>query len=123
MVDVTAPSRPLDTNVTLVWRRRAWDVVPVGCCLCIEDNEPSTISSYDGKGRQAFHCVTHGALREVVFSIIKRYMLRLDGISRQGVDRMMDTLLVPASLSETERRALLIRILDEATDEEAAKGT
>ncbi len=114
----------LDRSRAYEFRGRLWTVEqPVGCVLCVEKPQPSTLVTTDMEGNESFHCVLgHGQLIEIPYSMTKNFVVVIGDVTREGEESVADSMLFPASLSETERTELIEQLLDEADEEEHEAG-
>lgn len=114
----------IDGNAAYLWRNRLWVKEKVGCCLCVEQEGPEfvTLSSTDEDGAEHFHCMEHGELTAVPYSMKKVYTIQIGDVLREGTEDLADTMLFPAVMDIAARNELVGRLLDEAQAEEAERG-
>lgn len=105
-----------------LWEGKLWRKDVVGCVLCVEEegNDYITFSRIDKDEVEHCHCVTHGALDEVKYEMVKQYTVTIGGVVREGEERVEDSMLFPASMSTEEKDELINKLLDEADREENA---
>lgn len=122
--DVPVSKWKLDPNAVHLWKGKLWKKENVGCVLCVEKegNEHITLSYAEDAGKEHFHCMEHGELVEVPYSMRKVYTITIGSVTREGEETLDDTMLFPAEMTLTERDALINRLLDEAQKEEADSG-
>lgn len=114
----------LDANAVHLWKDKLWRKEKVGCVLCTEFEGPeyATLCRSEDEKPDIFHCVQHGALVEVSFTMKKVYTIVIGDVFREGVEELSDTMLFPADMSTEARNELIGRLLDEAEKEEHAAG-
>lgn len=103
-----------------LWEGKLWRKDVVGCVLCVEQegNDYITFSRTDDDGVEHCHCVEHGPLDEVPYSMVKQYTVTIGGVVREGEEVVKDSMLFPASMSTEEKDELINKLLDEADREE-----
>lgn len=114
----------LDPNAVHLWKGKLWKKENVGCVLCVEKegNEHITLSHADDSGEEHFHCMEHGDLVAVPYSMRKVYTIRIGDVVREGEESLEDTMLFPSEMTLPARNELINRLLDEAQKEEADSG-
>lgn len=114
----------LDPNAVHLWKNRLWRKEKVGCVLCAEFEGPEYATlchSEEGKP-DVFHCMKHGELVEIPFTMKKVYTITIGDVLRDGTEELSDTMLFPADMTLGARNELINRLLDEAQKEEADAG-
>jgi hypothetical protein len=103
-----------------LWEGKLWRKDVVGCVLCVEQegNDYITFARTDDDGAEHCHCVEHGPLDEVKYSMVKQYTVTIGGVVREGEEVVNDSMLFPASMSTEEKDELINKLLDEADREE-----
>ena len=103
-----------------LWEGKLWRKDVVGCVLCVEQegNDYITFSRTDDEGAEHCHCVEHGPLDEVPYSMVKQYTVTIGGVVREGEEVVKDSMLFPSSMSAEEKDELINKLLDEADREE-----
>jgi len=114
----------LDSNAVHLWKGRLWKKEKVGCVLCVEKegNEHTTLSYVDDAGKEHCHCMEHGELASVSYSMRKVYKVTIGTVTREGEESLDDFMLFPAEMTLQEQEALINRLLDESQKEEADSG-
>lgn len=114
----------IDPNAVHLWKGRLWRKEPVGCVLCVEKegNDHITLCNADDEGAEHFHCMEHGELVEVPYSMKKVYTIQIGDVVREGEESVADTMLFPAEMELADRNELIGKLLDEADQEEHASG-
>ena len=114
----------LDPAAVHLWKGKLWKKEKVGCVLCVEKegNEHVTLSHVDNDGKEHFHCMEHGELSEVSYSMRKVYKITIGTVVREGEESLDDVMLFPAEMTLPEQETLINRLLDEAQKEEADSG-
>lgn len=114
----------LDANAVHLWKNKLWRKEKVGCVLCTEFEGPeyATLCHSEDEKPDVFHCVQHGDLVEVPFTMKKVYTIVIGDVTREGEESLSDTMLFPSAMGLPERNELIGRLLDEAEKEEHAAG-
>lgn len=114
----------LDVNAVHLWNGKLWRKEKVGCVLCVEStgSEYATLCHTDKNGVETFHCMNHGALIAVPYSMKKVYTIRIGDVVREGEEEVVDTMLFPEEMTLTARNELIERLLDEAQSDEKQSG-
>lgn len=114
----------IEGNAVLLWKGKLWKKEPVGCVLCVEKegNEHITLCHSDDHDKDTFHCMEHGELVEVPYSMRKVYTVQIGEVHREGTEELADTMLFPAEMELSARNELIGRLLDEAQSEEVKSG-
>jgi hypothetical protein len=115
---------PIEENAVFIYRGKLWSKEKVGCVVCIEMEGPEfvTLVHIDDAGREHFHCMEHGELIEVPYSMTKLYKIVLGGVEREGEESLTDSMLLPAETTQAAQVELIEKLLDEAQAEEAEAG-
>lgn len=119
------PSRwRIEDGALHLWNGKLWSKELVGCVQCVEKegNDHITFSRSDNEGEEHFHCMEHGLLDEVKYSMVKQYTVTIGGIVRTGEQSAEDTMLFPSSMSTNEKTSLIKTILDEMEEDEEEAG-
>lgn len=114
----------IDPNAVHLWKGKLWRKEKVGCVLCCdkEGNEHITLTHTAEDGKEHCHCMEHGELMSVPYSMKKVYTINIGGIERVGEETLDDTMLFPAEMTEGQRTDLINSLLDEAQKDEAESG-
>lgn len=114
----------LDPNAVHLWKGKLWRKEKVGCVLCVEKegNEHATLCHTDDDGNESFHCMEHGELIAVPYSMKKTYTIRIGDVVREGEETLDDSMLFPSGMNPEERNTLIGKLLDEAQQEETDQG-
>lgn len=114
----------IEPNALHLWKGKLWRKEPVGCVLCVEKegNDHITFSRDEDDGTTTFHCMEHGELVEVPYTMRKTYVIRIGDVVREGEESLEDTMLFPSEMTLTTRNALIEKMLDEAQQEEKEAG-
>lgn len=114
----------LDANAVHMWKGKLWKKENVGCVLCVEKegNEHVTLCHADDSGKEHFHCMEHGELTAVGYSMKKVYAITIGTVTREGTEELSDIMLFPAEMTLPEQEKLINHLLDEAQKEEAESG-
>jgi len=111
----------VDVNALHLWKGKLWRKEPVGCVLCVEKNG-ITLSHNEEDGTTSFHCMEHGPLVSVPYSVRKTYTIQIGDVVRQGEESVDDAMLFPEETTLPARNALIEKMLDEAQQEEKDAG-
>lgn len=114
----------IDERAVVLWKNRLWEKEKVGCCLCVENDGPEFVTlshSEDGKP-DVFHCMKHGELVEVPFTMKKIYTITIGDVIREGEENVCDTMLFPSDMTLSARSELIGRLLDEAQEDSVSEG-
>jgi hypothetical protein len=114
----------IDPKAIHLWKGKLWKKENVGCVLCVEKEGPEfvTLCNTDDAGVEHFHCMEHGELLEVPYSMKKNYTIRIGDVIREGVEELEDTMLFPEEMTLVARNELINRLLDESQQEESEAG-
>lgn len=114
----------IDPNAVHLWKGKLWRKEKVGCVLCCdkEGNEFITLCHADHDDKEFFHCMEHGELTAVPYSMRKTYVISIGDITREGEETLDDVMLFPSEMELSERNALIERLMDEAQKEEVDSG-
>lgn len=109
----------VDEDALHLYMARLWRIEKNGCMVCIKNGltgpKATTLRSEDSR---EFVCLTHGALVEVPFKIVRTYTVTLGHLHSKGEEKFEDSVLVPKSVSEEEKNGLLKELLDEIEQED-----
>ena len=108
----------------IIWNNRLWEKEKVGCCLCVEKDGREFVTlchSEDGKP-DVFHCMQHGELVEVPFTMKKIYTITIGDVIREGEESLCDRMLFPSDMPLGARNELIGRLLDEAQEDSVSEG-
>jgi hypothetical protein len=111
----------VDANALHLWKGKLWRKEPVGCVLCVEKNG-ITFSRDEDDGQTSFHCMEHGELVSIPYSVRKVYTIRIGDVVREGEESVDDAMLFPAEMTLPARNELIEKMLDEAQQEEKDAG-
>ena len=119
-LDGTPKSRwRLDTEALHLFKGMLWAWEVAGCILCAElDNaENQTLCRDDDNDVEHFHCLEHGPLDKVEYSVTRRCTVRIGAVEREFRDVEEDYLLFPADMEPEARTKLTEAMITEAQDE------
>jgi hypothetical protein len=107
-------------DVTVLYQGRLWLRADPGCAPCMTDpaNAGDLTLKSTAPGADTWVCLAHGPLARVRYRASKSYEIKVGPIVRRANERTDDFLLLPASMTRTERRAYLERLLDQVEAEE-----
>lgn len=113
-----------DEGAVFLWQGRLWSKEKVGCVLCTERDGPEfvTLCTADEHGKEQFHCIEHGELVEIPFSMSKLYTIKIGDVLREGEESLNDTMLFPAEMVLVARNELIESLLDDAERQEHEEG-
>jgi len=114
----------LDTNAVHLWNGKLWRKEKIGCVICVEKDGPenATLCHASDDGVETFHCMNHGSLIAVPYSMKKVYTITIGDVTREGEEEVVDTMLFPEEMTLVSRNELIDRMLDEAQAEEKEAG-
>jgi hypothetical protein len=116
----------IEDDALHLWNGKLWRKEAVGCVKCVEKEgvDFMTFSRPEGEKDEDehFHCMEHGPLEEVKYSMVKKYTVTIGGVVREGEQSIKDSMLFPADMSSDDRTLLIEKLLDEADKEEDEAG-
>jgi hypothetical protein len=109
----------LETGALHLWESKLWAWEVAGCILCAEmDNaENQTLTRQDDDGTEHYHCLHHGELEKVSYSIVRKCTVRIGTVEREFKDTEDDFLLFPSDMDPAERTKLTEAMITEAQEE------
>jgi len=112
----------LETGALHLFEGKLWVWEVAGCIICAELNnaENQTLTREDDAGNEHFHCLEHGALDKVDYSIARTCVVRIGNVEREFKDTEEDFLLFPNDM-EPEARTKITEAMIQEAQEEARK--
>ena len=112
----------LDTTALHLFEGKLWAWEVAGCILCAEmdDSGHQTLCREDDDGVAHHHCLEHGSLDQVPYSITRLCTVKIGNVEREFKDTEEEYLLFPSDM-EPEARTKLTEAMIQEAQEEARK--
>ena len=114
----------LESKAVHLYKGKLWTKEAVGCCLCVAKEGPEfvTLCTTDEDGVDHLHCMEHGELVPVKYSMKKVYTITIGDITRDGEETLDDVMLFPAEMTLAARNEVINGFLDQGQKEEVEAG-
>lgn len=120
-LDATPESQwKVDPQATHIYSGRLWATEVAGCVLCVEAERHDALGQTlrESDDDHSFMCLTHGPLDEVPFLVRRDFVINIGPFEKKGSQEVRDVVLIPKSLSESDRQELYARLVEAASEVE-----
>ena len=104
----------LETGAQHLFRDELWSWEVAGCILCAENDnaENQTLARTDDDGVEHFHCLCHGELEKVPYSIARSCTVKIGNVAREFQDTEEDHMFFPRGMDPDERDRITAEMIE-----------